>query len=194
MTIICAYKKASQSARALAGELGVNVHGKKISSETINAHDTIINWGCDTLPNAQGNILNGTRFIRLVNHKGNYYDAVRRCYSPWSPTAMLQDDEEGVRAGVASITNTIHEEDARRWWELGIPLIARSLMRGSGGRGMVYADPNLGHGFPTHIDDQRVQTWLPYLKKTSEWRIHVGRDMYGDTTTIHTQQKRKRAS
>lgn len=156
------YKAGSRSAKALAQALGVLRVRLTGSQLTPNRH-TFVNWGNPRLP------------YRLPREWLNRPQAVGQCSNKHLFFRMM--DQEGLADHIP--TWTTDKEHALTW---GTPVIARTHLRASGGRGAYYL---------THEElqdtDSRNLLYTKYFKKMEEYRVH-----YGPLGIFHVQQKRKR--
>lgn len=87
-------------------------------------------------------------------------------------------------AGVSTVPFTTDVKVARKWAPKS-PVVARGLLRGSGGRGILLTE----RGAPVAelYEGNAVRLWTQYIKKESEYRVHVFANR-----VIDVQQKRGR--
>lgn len=157
--LIFSYKPGSRSARSLSQELGARRIKHTGSTLRGNGNKTVINWGAANLPDEvmKCRVINRPD---LVAQAGNKLEAFRR----------MSD------AGVSVVPFTDSIDIARQWLADNKAVIGRQLLRGSGGRGIVmYEDTN---------DIDSLPLYTQYVKKQSEWRVHI---MNGQV--IDTQRK-----
>ncbi len=158
------YKRGSKSARDLARALGAKRIRLERSRYRYREGDRIINWGSSSCPHTEG-VINHPSCVRLASDK-------------------LSTLREFQRAGVNCPDFTTDIEKATRMALEG-PVIARTLLRSSGGRGITFI-PREGLIEP-EIDGHPVRLWVRYIKKVKEFRVHV---MGG--RVIDVQEKRRR--
>ena len=160
MLRIQGYQKHSKSAKALGQTLGVLL----ATPQQVRKHgdfDKIINWG-STDEQFTGH---------YINSPARVADACNK----------LTSMEVLALAGVPTPDFTTDRALATTWWEGGKTVVCRTLLRASKGRGMVLA--NRENGVPM----VHAPLYTLYVKKASEYRIHVVRDKM-----IDFAQKKKR--
>jgi len=168
--IVYPYKMGSGSSKVLATAL--NARRVYPDRKYVKREDHfVINWGSTTCPiwDDGAKVLNDWDRVTVSHNK---YDAL---------VAM-------GGAGVRVPEYTTEYTQAKRWNEEGCALIARTLLRASGGRGTYHISGD--EDVLTHIEGSRVRLWSKYIPKLHEYRIHVG---YMPDYTVRTliQHKRK---
>ncbi len=166
---ILPYKAGSASARALASRLGVRRLRVIHTTFRPRASDLVINWGAKEPP-FEGE-------ARYLNDPARV--AVAQC--KLATLATLSD------AGVPCPEFTISPETASLWLSEGTSVVCRTLLRGSGGRGIALVRP--GDPLP------EAPLYTKYIKKADEYRIHVCRtpSRFDAWWVFDQQQKRRRS-
>jgi hypothetical protein len=126
--------------------------------------DTIINWGRSSFP--EGFIKPG---VVVINDPNNVAVAISKLKS------LTKLKEAGIRVPEF----TTDSEAARRWLSDGHTVLARTLDRGFGGRGIQVV--NQGGDLP------RAGLYSQYRPKRHEYRVHVW-----NGEVLDVQQKKKR--
>lgn len=162
--IIYPYKLASSSAKELQRELKSRGHrcirvrpnGRYVPKRT----DIIINWGNSQEPVWNEHIINDPDSVSIAQNK---LDALN----------LMQHTD------VSLPSFTIDLETANQWLSEGTTVLCRTLLRGSGGRGITVVTPEMSGliGAPLYVK---------YIKKRHEYRVHV---FSGEV--IDVQQKRR---
>jgi glutathione synthase/RimK-type ligase-like ATP-grasp enzyme len=151
MPYVLPYNQGSQSAKALAQELGfkrIKLRNSRFNPITRNGFPKkVINWGANTLPeNLQG--------VKILNHP----DACTRACNKLTAFETLQ--------GKVSIPEfTTDREKATEWLEQGKIVVERHLLRANSGRGIRIVE--------NKEDLQDAPLYVMYVKKKHEFRIHV---------------------
>jgi hypothetical protein len=162
------YNEGSQGAKSLAESLGIRRIKHERSTFRGSPDRVVINWGASTLP-----------------------PEVLRCRVLNQPTAVsratnkLAFFEDLHRAGNIRIpAYTAARTQAQEWIRAGNVVVCRTILNGSGGRGIVIAE----------TEDQLVQAplYTKYVKKKDEYRIHIARDLRRDITEVIDVQKKAR--
>jgi glutathione synthase/RimK-type ligase-like ATP-grasp enzyme len=146
--LIYPYKTGSKSAKSLAAGLG-GLRIKHVGSRLRGGpNKTVINWGASELP---AEVLK----CKVINHP----DHVARASNKLSAFAAM-----GFR-NVPIVPYTPDLNVAQEWIQGGSAVVCRTITRGSGGRGIEVAETL----------DQLVNAplYTRYVKKESEWRIHI---------------------
>lgn len=154
------YKAASASARVLSRALGIKRVRLVRTRFRPRQRDVILNWGSADV------LFPGANYI-------NHPHAVDRATNKLTAMRVLTE------AGVVVPPWTDMEIEAQAWLNDGVAVVARRMLRASGGRGIVVADP--GDMLP------RAPLYTQYVKKFDEYRVHVW-----DGEVIDIQQKRRR--
>lgn len=163
---IIPYRQGSQSARALAE--GLNGRVLHLNNSTYRyrpQRDVIINWGCTDTSNPHlTHAINGTG-IREVSNKLRFFTNMSEGGQPdWLPEFWTDSLDIPMDA---------------------YPVVCRTVLAGHSGQGIVIANN------PDELVPAALYT--KYIRKTDEYRIHVGLtndDEY--MTLISVQQKRRR--
>lgn len=159
------YKMGSRGSRLLAEALraeGINCLRVYPDRNYRPRRDhTLVNWGSSRQPrwNANG----------LINKTNDTSRSLNKLIA----FQVLQE------AGVPIPEFTTNMEVANEWLQAGKTVVARTLLRASGGRGIIIATN--GDVLP------RAPLYTQYVKKKAEYRIHVF-----DGEIIDAQQKKKR--
>lgn len=142
------YKKGSRSARYLARGLGVKRLKNEGSRFRPRLTDIIINWGSSCLP------FDPTNVGQVINHPACVAQATNklRCL------IALE------KAGVPTVPFTQSPYEAMGW---GSRVVLRHRLTGHSGAGIELWDPDEDDDIP------RAPLFTKYVKKTSEWRVHV---------------------
>lgn len=155
--------RPSQTALALARELGVSKIKTRNSRYSPKLNDLIINYGCSywSFPGPVPLFINSPRLVSYSIHKGQCLHILKG-------------------GDVSCPEFTINSNLAEKWIEEGKPLIARKSFVGSGGRDAEYMEQ-----VPNNI--REFVFFSQYIKKSAEYRVHV---INGEVVDV--QQKRKR--
>lgn len=163
---IMPYKAGSASARALANELGCLRLRVRHLTFRPRPGDIIINWGSADDP----------------------FDGAATYVNPPAQVAVAQCKLASLarlsEAGVGVPDFTISPDTALEWLSGGNSVVCRTLLRGSGGRGIVLVRP----GDPVPL----APLYTKYVKKRDEYRVHVARIGPDRYTVFDLQQKRRR--
>lgn len=159
------YRNGSRSARALREALPNCMEIKREGSRyQPRQDDVIINWGASDLPQyPRGRVLNLSSSLLPVTNKLHFFRKV---------------SEEGFQ-------DLIPE-----WWERmedipdnAFPIVCRTVLTGHSGAGIVIAN--------NRQELVRAPLYTRYVKKSEEYRIHLGK--HGDgISTISLQKKVRR--
>jgi glutathione synthase/RimK-type ligase-like ATP-grasp enzyme len=144
------YKQGSASAKALAQALGCKVlfrEGKPIKRDPV-----VINWG-------------SSRIDRVINSVVlNRPHAVANAANKLTTLKLFKE------AGVACPEWTESYQEAFKWLDTGISVVARHVLNGHSGNGI-----EISHStdleLPERFNDAPLYT--QYIKKDQEYRIHV---------------------
>lgn len=160
------YRQGSRGARALADAAGGRVLRLQGSNWRARRGDVVVNWG-NTQPPAFGEarLLNG-RGLRTASNKREFFQAVAaRGEQDIVPRFWTNRDE---------IPNDAY------------PIVCRTVLAGHSGEGIVLADG---------VDDLvPAPLYVQYVKKSQEFRIHVGRERRpdGDAFPVIAMQRKAR--
>jgi glutathione synthase/RimK-type ligase-like ATP-grasp enzyme len=156
------YHRASRSAKALAQELGCKRIRRENSRYRGMPEKDVINWGCTELPAEvrKSRVLNQPEHVRISADKLKWFQQMEcRDLTP------LYHTDRG---------------EAQLWLDRGLPVIARTLIKSRGGKGIVICEP--GDELP------EAPLYVRYMPIATEWRVHV---MDGKLVDV-TQKKRSR--
>lgn len=176
-TVIYSHNRGN-GIRALREALNTQLrrHIPVIGAETnaLTGHNTInlINWGSSSFPQPNNwtldnpvrrfNILNSALAVKNASDKLRTF----RAFSENNVNAPAWTDDPDL---------------ALRWLQdEGKTLVARTVLRGSGGEGIVILEPNTG-------DFTEAPVYTQYMKKKYEYRVHIFNGQ-----VIDVQQKRHR--
>lgn len=162
---IMPYKAGSASAKALAEALGVKRIKEKGSKFKGAAHKLIINWGCSKLPVEllKCRVLNSPESVSKASCKLASFKAM-------------------AEAGVAVPSFTEDHLKAQEWMHDGKVVVARTILRGHSGAGIVVLDPK-------EVDIPVIAPlYVEYIPKKEEYRIHV---FNGEVVDIQRKARKK---
>lgn len=158
MIIINAYKNGSRSAGRLKKALAIDYGAKTFIRQgpPKNPRSLIVNWGNSDWsydPPRIDRVVNEPGLLKTMTNKLRFFQKVGHDKSvpQW----------------------TTDPAEARAW---GCKLLARQILEGSGGAGIVIWDPemeNAGITFP------KAPLYVKYENKTHEYRVHVARGLFG---------------
>ena len=184
---IIPYKMGSKSVKALSEALRVSgrvVHRVRRDSPTyeLREHHTMINWGCSSLD------IN-YHIVNILNAPQNVAIATNKLF------AFQRMQQEGV-----SIPEfTANQYTAQQWYENECPVVGRHKLSGQSGDGIELWGINSDD---CPIDAPIAPLYVKYIKKQSEYRVHVFKNPEGSYeegdplcekySVIDIQQKRKR--
>lgn len=163
------YNIYSNSAKAIATELG----GKRIKLEGSRyvgkPNDLIINWGnCQGVPflmQEGARILNHPMKLALVSDKLSFFETFKG--KDWLPPFWTKQED-------------IPDE--------AFPIVCRTILNGHSGKGIVISS--------SRDDLVRAPLYTQYMKKKEEYRVHVGSYNDGDGNDeyciISLQQKKRK--
>lgn len=177
--IIYAYKIASRSARSLQAELADRGHRVIRVRENGNYRprlsDVVIGWGNPRTPawndaaTPPAAFLNRPDTVARNNDKLLFLENMQEA-DPWG-------DGEGIVVRCPPYTTS--RDTAESWIEEGSVVMARRLLRSSGGNGIVVCT--------TQEELVDAPLYTKYVKKRDEYRVHIFND-----EVIRVQHKRKR--
>lgn len=159
---ILPYRQGSRSARSLSEGLGGRVLRLQGSRFRRREGDVIINWGNTTPYN--GRVFNTSDNIRNVSNKRTFF---------------LNCTERGVAEDVPQ-----YWTDRRSIPDDAYPVVCRTVLAGHSGEGIVIAD--------TDRDVVPAPLYTKYIKKESEFRLHIGRT--GNGAVVISEQKKVKRS
>ena len=161
------YKAGSQSARELSERLGVKRLRMEGSRFRPRPGDSIINWGSTERRFPLPYYLNDPNCVSEACHKLQFFNLLSR----WN----LNRHDHYI--DIPEFTDDM--QVAMGWVGEGHTVIARTMLRASGGRGI--------HVLNRDTPMVRAPLYTKYMKKLDEYRVHVV-----DGDVIHVQQKRRR--
>lgn len=156
--VIMPYNMASESAKILADKLKCMRIRRENSRYRHKEDNTVINWGCPERPEhipAEAKVI-------------NQFDAVKKASNKKEAFNVL------AAIGVNTPEVTEHIRVARAWLENGYCVLARTILNGHGGKGIVIMDT------PEELVEAPLYT--RYIPKKSEWRVHVFNGVVVDAT------------
>lgn len=166
------YKMGSQGVSRLAEHMrGPDVKAFKVYPDRgyqPKDYHLIVNWGNGAHPRWLGRYTPILNKPDAVSVAGNKLEAFR---------AMKQ-------AGVQVPDFTTDVQEAQRWFEEGSTVVCRRVLRGHSGAGIEICG---GNNDTNPVDAPRAPLYVKYMKKKSEYRVHVFRG-----EVIDIQEKRKR--
>lgn len=112
---------------------------------------TVINWG-------SGKLSPEIMKCRVINNPVAVNNASDKCKF----LDIMQ------KSGVSSLEFTSSKAEVKKWMKAGFTTVARTLTRGSAGRGIVLIRPSAD---PDRITDAPLYT--KYIPKKDEYRVHV---------------------
>lgn len=159
---MCPYKISSRSAKVLAKMLGATRLARK-GPVKFNADDVVLNWGTTDVPSEEYlkvKVLNDFYAVRVASDKLFTFNALKQ-------------------AGVSAPKFTEEKDIAINWAKQNTLVLARTLLRGHSGKGIVGPTSN-------HEEIPPAPLYVEYIKKYSEYRVHV----VGNNLLIHQKKKR----
>lgn len=162
------YKMASEGAKNLRTAIGAKLIKREGSKFKGNASKTVINWGNSELPEEvmKCNVINKPDAVAIAANKKKFFEKV---------TDYTVDNPVFVR--IPQYTTDI--EEARTLQQQGETIVERHKLTGNSGDGIKIKSP----------DDELepCPLYVTYIKKKSEWRIHVA-----DGEVVDVQRKARR--
>lgn len=150
---ILPYRQGSKSARALADALGGKVLKLEGSKFKPKPDDIIVNWGNTTPSYSTPPILNPWHVIKQASNKLLFFKAMQEVNPDLTPKFWTSKEDI--------------PDDA-------YPVVCRTVLAGHSGDGIVIAD--------TVSDLVDASLYVKYEKKKDEYRVHVGRIPYKQTS------------
>jgi hypothetical protein len=161
------YKRGSKSAKAITeavGGLRLKLRGSRFNPRD---SDMLINWGNSVgIPNIENTrFLNPPHLVENVSDKRIFFQRMHWC----APDAVPE---------CWSYADAIPED--------AFPIVCRTILNGHSGQGIVIAN-NRSELVPAPL-------YVKYIKKESEFRVHVGKGagLVSDFPIIATQRKGRR--
>ena len=178
--IIYPYKLGSRSAIALQ-DVFTSHRALRVRPDGRYApyrNHVILNWGSSTLPNWWDGVARvGTQVI-------NQPSAVEVASN------KLLAFEKMKEAGVSVPEFTTDRAVAIEWVNDNKIVVARKLLRGSEGRGIVIIEKEAGVDRVDNIE--HAPLYVQYVKKEREFRIHCFKNSDGEMQVIDVQEKKTR--
>ena len=166
---IFAYNAASAGAKVLADEMGIKRIRAEGSKYRGNPAKIVINWGCggQLPPHVQGStIINRPEAVRGVSNKLEFF---KKCAANGAPR-------------IPEFTTS--RLTAVEWAGAGSKAVARTVLNGHSGEGIVVIDNENG------LDIPDAPLYTKYVPKKEEWRIHVMKR--GDELKVIDMQRKIR--
>lgn len=166
MLYIAPYKQGSHGARELRrnipGSRIIRHHNSRFDARRRRRPPLILNWGMNEFPLRFQNsrVINRPECVATATNKLSFLRALEQSVPHRCPRYWTDRDE-------------VPENQ---------PVLARRYLRASAGRGVHYSENREGL-----VD---APLYVQYIKKVSEFRLHVGR--YDDYNLYFIQQKRRR--
>lgn len=141
------YKAGSESAKALAEALGVKRIKHKNSKFKWSRNKVVINWGASKLPDevAKCVVLNAPEAVSKASNKRSFFEAVSNHCS--------------------TVPFTTEQAKALEWLEEGHTVVARTVLNGHSGQGIVLVEPGQ--------ELVNAPLYTKYIPKKHEYRVHV---------------------
>lgn len=133
--------------------------------------DLIVNWGCSKAPD---NFV-GSNWL-------NRPSQVRAAICKLTSLQTMQD------AGAVVPDFTTSFDQAAAWLAEGRSCVARTLLRGSAGKGIVFLDPKGAN--PPALP--RAPLYTAYEPRRDEYRVHIFRRPTGEYEVVDVQMKKLR--
>lgn len=167
---IVPYNAASRSALAIANALGALRLRLVRTRFRPRRGDYLVNWGCSdpTVFPDGGTIINDPEKVGIAGNK-------------------LLSSQVMKDAGVTVPEFTTSLDEALKWYDDGLVVVQRNLLRANSGRGIVICDPEYPCSEGGEMPHAEGRMWTKYIKKYDEYRVHV---FNGEV--IDVQQKMRR--
>ena len=161
MIKILPYKMGSRSATALGEALGCRVLKLEGSRWRSRPNDTVINWGNNNPPQFDCNVLNSE--VATATNKLQFFQRMYENEETRQFIPQFWTDRESIP-------------------DEAFPVVCRTILNGHSGRGITIADDRA-----SLVD---APLYVKYIKKQSEYRIHVG--MTNEGPAIISEQRKVR--
>lgn len=158
--LINAYNMASESSKLLASNMGVRRIRQENSTFKGGPKHTVINWGCGSLSSEveKCKVLNPTRATNICSNKLSFFTT-----------------QQSVGL-TRTVPFTSSKEEALGWSRGGSIVMARTILRGHSGEGIITFDnPNLLGDYVA------APLYTKYVPKKDEYRIHI---ICGEIVTV----------
>lgn len=151
------YNPNSESAKALAE--GLNIKRAKHEGKALKTN-FLINWGCSQINReiVVGKVLNKPEAVAKASNKLETFKALKE--------------------GGSTPDFTESQEEASKWLAEGVTVVARTVLNGHSGVGIVIVSPDSGEEIP------KAKLYTKYVPKKDEFRIHIV-----NGKAIHIQRK-----
>lgn len=172
---ILPYKAASESAKALAEATGFKRIKTANSKFKGNANKIVINWGCSKLPDEVGKcqVLNRPENVVLASNKLKFFKHIAET------NLNMDGDDDATRVLTPEFTES--KETVREWLDDGCTVVARTVLNGNSGAGIVIIEPD-------EEDIVNAPLYVKYVPKKQEYRIHV---RGGEVVDVQRKARRK---
>jgi len=150
------YKAGSKSVKALSEELDAKRIRRSASRFAGDEEKTVINWGCTKLPDEVNScrVINTPSAVAVAANKLAFFDSI-----------LEYNNYCGHDEAVAVPQHTKDKREAQRWLYLGRTVVERHELSGHSGAGIkIKTGEDVLEDCPLYV---------MYVKKKSEWRIHV---------------------
>lgn len=153
-TFIYSHNPGSEGAKALKNALGIKAIKHEGSKFKASQKKTVINWGSSNLPDlVKGcNILNPHTATRKVTDK-------LECFKAMADLPIAKNVPDWTTSPAVAL----------QWIADGEEVMARKILNGHSGEGIVHIDKNAPEGFNL----PKAPLYVKYIPKTEEYRIHV---------------------
>lgn len=158
--IILPYNMRSQSGRDIANAMHSIRIKRENSKYRYKEDDVIINWGCPERPE---NIVDEAYVV-------NKFDTVKVASNKLSALEAM------ARADVSIPPFTTSKDIAHEWLDDGFTVVARHVLNGHGGGGIELIEDS------DDMDECDAPLYTRYIKKKSEYRVHVAFGQVIDVT------------
>lgn len=169
---ILPYKQGSKSAKSLAAALGGKVLKREGSGWKPKGFNTVINWGSTEYASLAHISIKEGATVHVLNSPSKISLASNK----------LKFFEEHKGEGYLPLFWTDKDsipDDA-------FPIVCRTILTGHSGAGIILAD--------SRDDLVDALLYVKYVKKTDEYRVHLGRDTSDTTECIAIQRKARSKS
>lgn len=150
-----AHNKDSRGAAALCNALDIYRIKHRASTYRGASNKWVINWGSSRIPEnvATSNIINSPEAVEIASNK-------LRTFSTWESSSLLGDSYK------IAFGTTISW--ARAQLAGGHTVVARTILNGHSGNGIVIMDPE-----DTETHNVAAPLYVRYIPKKVEFRVHV---------------------
>ncbi len=168
MPYLYPYNAASDSAKKLSEALGfkrIKTEGSKFKGSN---DKVVINWGCSNLPEEvrKCQVINKPEAVAICADKLKFFNHI----SLWNEEAYQKGTHRQDAVFIPEYT--IDQNLALRWVQSGHTVVARTILNGHSGEGIVLIDGDTDVDNPTRRI-VKAPLYTVYKKKKSEYRVHV---------------------